>query len=186
MAPRCGCAALAGSSHASSASLVRTPLSPLYNRMAGCQSHRPLLRSQAETIPAGTILSVDMMGILLVVCNTSYYLCPCCLKLCIWNADGYDLCPMMLAGGGRAPFDSGDADDPCSCYVPAVPQAGHAHPRCVVCAGRHIGRHVVTVPDHSRKAVVVSCFCSRHMPPPHIMANVHNMQDLVDAVRARL
>lgn len=140
------------------------------------------------TCPEGTILSVDMLGVVLTVCNTPHYLCPCCVKVCVWNSDGYDLCPgMHLGPRGGAPDDPlYRIEDACACCVPPVHRAEEVPPRCVVCSGKHIGRHMVTVPDHTRKTMVVSHFCSRHMPPPHVIACVHDMAGLVGAVGRRL
>ena len=40
---------------------------------------------------------VNMLGIFLVVCNTSYYMCPCCTKIVVWRGDGMDLLPQMCS-----------------------------------------------------------------------------------------
>lgn len=55
------------------------------------------------TCPAGTVVTVDMVGTLLKIGSIYYYLCPCCINLKVWAADGLDLCPWLLllpSGGG--------------------------------------------------------------------------------------
>lgn len=137
--------------------------------------------------PDGTILSVDMLGVVLTVCNTPYYLCPCCIKVCVWNSDGHDLCPEMHHNTDSVPDHSTyRIEDACTCSLNHAPLMEELPPRCVVCSGKHIGRHIVTVPDHTKKTMVVSHFCSRHMPPPHVIACVHDMASLKSAVRQRL
>lgn len=47
------------------------------------------------TCPAGTVVCVRMLGIVLKICNTNFYMCPCCTRISAWTADGMDLCPAI-------------------------------------------------------------------------------------------
>lgn len=40
---------------------------------------------RCDSCPPGTIISVNMLGVFLKICNTSYYMCPCCTKIQVWR-----------------------------------------------------------------------------------------------------
>ena len=82
-------------------------------KMRMCSVTRQL---SCTTCPAGTVVRVKMLGVCLKICSTNYYMCPCCARICVWHADGYDLCPGLVAkqeegcGGVPAGGEAGAGD----------------------------------------------------------------------------
>jgi hypothetical protein len=54
------------------------------------------------TCPPGTVVTIDMVGTLLKIGSIYYYLCPCCIALKVWAANGMDLCPWLLSGSSSS------------------------------------------------------------------------------------
>jgi hypothetical protein len=60
----------------------------------------------------GTVVRVNMLGVFLVVCRVSYYMCPCCTKLRIWTGNGGDLLHWMSTIGAERRAEVIDLDRP--------------------------------------------------------------------------
>ena len=121
--------------------------------------------------PPGSILIVNMRGVLLRVCNTSYYLCPSCTTLKIWTGDGSDF---HIPSDGQA----------CGCTPPPLTNKKNSAAKqnhsgtlnefntCSVCSSRHINGPPIIVPDVENRCIRSVCLCIRHAPPKHILNNV--------------
>lgn len=149
------------------------------------------------TCPPGTVVCVNMLGVVLKICNTSYYMCPCCTGICNWRADGMDLCPGIFfdrdaSATRRALYNP---ENPCTCLCPPpLPVAHHQTSLqtagvatrgmmdCVVCENKHVGRCFVVVPDLERKVMVKVHFCAKHVLPDYMRRNVHNTMDLRSSI----
>lgn len=91
---------------------------------------------------AGTVVTINMVGVLLKICSVYYYLCPSCTSLKVWAADGMDLCPwqlpMLMHDGSRN--CNGSRCSCCSTPSSAAPlsasSSGPTHPHCAVCNSR--------------------------------------------------
>lgn len=167
------------------------------------------------TCPPGTVVSVNMLGVLLTVCSSSYYMCPCCTALCSWKGDGSDLCtPLFMQSDTLAVRRAIVASDshfqqqqpPCSCLLPPTSEAALARiletkqfdhegqarvshktmGNCVMCESKHVGKSLVVVPDLKRRVMVHAHFCSKHMLPDHILRTVHDTNDLKRCAREHL
>lgn len=159
---------------------------------------------QCDACPPGTVLSVNMLGCILKVCNTSYYICPCCTKLQVWRGDGTDLLPVLstmiqqerdeiryLAKySTKLPnvfrlnvfrrlknYTAEEACCFCSDRVHPPPQ-----PRCMVCSARNTGKPLTTLPDLASHTMVRCYLCMRHSLPDHVTRNIHNISDLRKAL----
>jgi hypothetical protein len=133
--------------------------------------------------PRGTILKINMLGIILKICNTSYYMCPSCTNFTVWHADGHDLCPAFENKSGLHPNKS-ECGCMCQCTEYAQEVISYNTPVhvCSVCITRRVAKHTVTVPNLQEKKIQDVHFCKRHMPTDHIMKHVFNSIDLKHAV----
>jgi hypothetical protein len=149
--------------------------------------------------PPGSVVCINMIGVLLKVCNTTYYMCPCCTRLKLWNGDGDDLCPGGLEKGCRCATSGGGGRHHLMPQISSVPwqhpRIG-CHPntmgdnnnnkfmdRCAVCTSKHTGNHApIYVPDPKERMLRRVVLCSRHRPPEYIMRNIWSYQELQKAV----
>lgn len=153
----------------------------------------------------GSIVSIDMIGVVLCVGSSCFYLCPCCVRVCPWRSDGLDLCPLMQCHDSErrslARSTSIRSDDDCVCYTQGMKDTsavGHIGSRsstdphtgasqsCAVCSGGHVCKNAIVLPDIRSRCMVVVYLCSRHMPHPHAMEYVHDIQDLRSAIHRRI
>lgn len=140
-----------------------------------------------------------MLGVMLRVCNTVYYLCPCCITLRLWCGDGNDLAPCSQLRPGDATCDCAKWNSakhtmaadvlPAAHPTPDVQRHGVAHiptgcdVRCTVCKSKHVKHPVICVPDICNRSMRWMYLCNRHHPPAHIMKNVWGYQQLMQTVR---
>lgn len=139
------------------------------------------------TCRAGTVVVVSMLGVLLRVCNTTYYMCPSCTSMRLWSGDTTDLCPSGAVGGRPA----------CRCHHEPEARGGQgSYPigwngspgdvgvcrlvdRCAVCRSKYTGsQHPIYVPDTRRRVLRRVILCSKHRPPEHVLRNVWCYEDL--------
>lgn len=127
------------------------------------------------TCPPDTVVSINMVGILLKICSTYYYLCPCCMAMRVWSADGMDLLPSAVAG------------NKCHCSLfssqqqAAVPRSMNG---CIVCQSKHVcTRATLLLPDVARRCMKQVQLCSRHAPPEHVMGTVTCVEEFEAVVK---
>jgi hypothetical protein len=110
-----------------------------------------------------SILKIDMLGIILRLCNSSLFMCPTCTQLCIWKGTGYDLttctCQPLAATVDRK-----------SC--------------CSVCSSRYVVMGPLLYPDMEAHRIARVFLCGKHVLPKHVMSFIHNYHDLQQAIRA--
>jgi hypothetical protein len=148
--------------------------------------------------PPGTVVTVDMLGVLLKVGCSSFYMCPCCTGLRVWNGDGSDMrctqCTCWQFGGLRSALvaeskllrGSPLVNDPEVARF-ALQRSSHTPAQCLVCKSRSVcARAAMLLPDPDRRVVRKVNLCSRHAPPEHILCNVTGFSELVQAVRYHL
>lgn len=144
------------------------------------------------TCPPGTVVTVDMLGVLLKVGCSSFYMCPCCTGLRVWNGDGSDMhagqCTCWEFGSLRSALVAeaklrGHKNDSEVARF-AVQRSAHTPPQCLVCKSKSIcTRAAMLLPDPARRVVRKVNLCARHAPPDHILCNVTGFSELVQAVR---
>lgn len=154
------------------------------------------------TCPPGTVVTVDMLGVLLKVGCSSFYMCPCCTGLRVWNGDGSDMhagqCTCWEFGSLRSALvaesklrrRSHEKIEDAEVARFALQRHHHAHnsimapPQCLVCKSKSVcTRATMLLPDPERRVVRRVHLCARHAPPHHILCNVTGFSELVQAVR---
>jgi hypothetical protein len=123
--------------------------------------------------PQGTVVEVNMVGVLLKICATYYFMCPQCTKIRAWSASGDDLCPWLL----QRPSKPWHADRcPCKEFVHtdvSVPNAADASAGCAVCSCKSVvSRASMVLPNPAQRVVQRLNLCSRHAPPDHMLGVV--------------
>lgn len=147
---------------------VRTP-------MRICVETRAL---RCTTCPNGSIVTINMLGVMLRICNSSYSLCPHCASMRIWEGDGRDFLP----DGGQ-----------CDCQKPTV---GERRARkneraslqkrrdkgCTLCGYRNLASPPIFVPDIRGRCMRTVRLCRRHRPADHVLRTVLDLKSLQEAV----
>lgn len=135
-----------------------------------------------DSCPPGTVVTINMVGVFLKVCSTSYYTCPGCTRMRVWWGDGHDIPP------------SPDGSSVCGCAGESLATHHHHHhrqqqqmqqivpPRCMVCNAKNTGRPFMTLPDLRGRAIVRCYLCTRHSLPHHIVKHITNTMDLERAL----
>lgn len=135
--------------------------------------------------PSGSVIVINMLGVMLRVCNTSYYLCPCCTAMRIWNGDGNDLSPSACVGGegkGYCNCKNGvEQKAPEESKMPTACNLPRDH-HCVVCNSKNVNHGPIWVPDVQNRVVRVARMCNKHMLPNHVTKNVWGYKQLQQAV----
>jgi hypothetical protein len=133
------------------------------------------------TCPTGTIVKVDMLGILLKICNTSYYMCPICTNFTIWHADGHDLCPDFMKYEKVHTIGNGCVCQ-CTDHVKYLSRYTPLNQLCEACNTTRAAKHVIIVPDLNKRVMQQVHLCKRHIPTEHMMKHVYNTTDLKNAI----
>lgn len=166
-----------------------------------------------DSCPPGTVISINMLGIILKICSTSYYMCPCCTKIQVWRGDGMDLHPNMQV---QTPDErhaqrlaAYDPEGPCKCrsstilqtssrtneihvstesgistISPSSQTAAHAQ-SCMVCGAKNTsGKVSMVLPDVHRKILVRCYLCVRHSLPENVIRNITNTIELSKALHS--
>jgi hypothetical protein len=111
-----------------------------------------------------SILKIDMLGIILRLCNSAVYMCPVCTELSIWQGKGHDLTE-------------------CACKS-AIRQSAMNKTVCTVCNSRYIVTGPLLFPDIGRKRVARVFLCGKHVLPKHVMNFTHDYKSFQTAIRA--
>jgi hypothetical protein len=133
------------------------------------------------TCPMGTVLKVNMLGIILKICNTSYYMCPICTNFTIWHADGHDLCPDFMKYEKVNTTGSGCVCQ-CTDHVRDLSRYTPLNQLCEACNTTRVAKHVIIVPDLQKRVMKQVHLCKRHIPTEHTMKHVFNTDDLKNAI----
>jgi hypothetical protein len=155
----------------------------------------------------GTVVTINMVGILLKVCGVYFYLCPCCTGLRVWGGDGNDLheqeCTCWQFGGLRsalmrqyahqhqrasaldpehpvdAPFKSAAAAEPAAAAAALLPAR-----LCLICRSKSIcARASLMLPDVKHRVMRRINLCSRHALPDHILGTITSVDEFQIAYR---
>lgn len=130
------------------------------------------------TCPPGTVVTVNMLGVLLKVCSIYFYLCPYCISLRVWTADCNDLCPWAL----RGQEDGGKVQ--CRCNGNGSVQQQQQQPCCMVCHCKNLCRRAsLLLPDVERRVMKRVHLCNRHAPPEHLLGMVTSTEEFDTVVR---
>jgi hypothetical protein len=109
-----------------------------------------------------SILKIDMLGIILRLCNSSVFMCPTCCQLALWKGIGNDLTS-------------------CACQPIVSDPIGKTC--CSVCNSRYVVTGPFLYPDTLRNRVVRVFLCGKHVLPKHIMNFIHEYSDFQNAIR---
>lgn len=116
----------------------------------------------------GTVVTVNMVGVLLKICATYYFMCPCCTKVRAWSASGDDLCPWLLHSSAK--------QNVCGCHEFLQGVEGVCDDRtnsCAVCHSKSVlSRASMVLPDPSKRSLKRLHLCSKHAPPDHMLGVV--------------
>jgi hypothetical protein len=128
---------------------------------------------------SGTILRVNMLGVVVQLRNESFYLCPLCLKISKWFADGSDLFPRVYSRldshDGIASFTTISPVDVngyscntsaqcCSC-IPNYPPESSGLEKCTFCDRKCNPKTKLLLPCIRKKSMISVCFCTKHVLP---------------------
>lgn len=166
--------------------------------------------TSCDSCPKGTVVTVNMLGVILKICNTSYYMCPCCTKIQVWRGDGLDLCNILqtldreddranlratlyrsegpcacdIIGGGSSSSDySSNSVGVVDCGIQTRPASYDGElPRCMVCNAKNSRKPFTVLPDLRRKIMVRCYLCVRHSIPEHVKCMVSNTEELEKAL----
>jgi hypothetical protein len=117
-----------------------------------------------ELCKSTNILNIEILGVLLKVCNNHLFMCPICCKLRLWEGDGFDL-------------------SECRCVASSKPAKQICG--CGVCGNKYIVGTPLLVTDVPGRRVVRVGLCIKHMPPLSIMNYVTDYSALQAAVRTK-
>lgn len=126
----------------------------------------------------GTVVKVNMIGQILRILDTSYYMCPTCLQINEWRGDGMDL--------------STDGEGRCRCEGLRAQEDQYASSQrvltgiCSACGARHISSNGVSVVSTSCMSMDTIHLCSRHMPHAHVLKRIFDRQSLESAVASKV
>jgi hypothetical protein len=109
-----------------------------------------------------SILKIDMLGIVLRICNSSVFMCPICSQLSIWKGNGCDLTTCACKSVIRDPTHK-------TC--------------CSVCNSRYVVMGPLLYPDMDRGRVARVFLCGKHVLPKHVMHFIHNYSSFQAAIR---
>ena len=129
--------------------------------------------------PASTIVTINMIGVMLRICNTSYYLCPKCCSVRVWEGNGQDL----------------DCNtDECQCRTTTFVEPSAKRQRgsgrllgahnCMACGSKHISRKPLLLPDIENKCLRNCLLCVRHTPRDTLLQAVWDYDSLQKAMTA--
>lgn len=121
--------------------------------------------------PPSTIVTISMLGVMLSICNTSFYLCPVCCSLRIWEGNGRDLeC----------------STNECQCTQTTATEENGRRQRkqpfqahsCMACGSKHVTRKAIILPDIENKCLRNCLLCVRHTPRDTLMQAVWDYDSL--------
>lgn len=149
------------------------------------------------TCPRGSVLCVNMVGVMLTICSTRYYMCPCCTRVRTWTGQGVDMCPNFMALPQQHPYrvnlHSRYTDifttETCKCGTLTTVRTdavttGTLRPPfckkvvCMMCGVLHQPKMFIQVPNIQRRCIVVAHFCYKHNIPQHVLRNITNSVEL--------
>ena len=144
----------------------------------------------------GSILVVNMIGVLLKVCNTSYYMCPCCTNIRVWKGDGNDLHPVGCIAGKGVGCECAKAEKyGVGNLFEQITQIGwNGSPGnigvnkqvdvCSVCMSKHMGsQKPIYVPDIETRSLKRIVLCSKHRISEHVLKTIWSYQDFLQTLR---
>lgn len=130
------------------------------------------------TCPPGTVVSVNMVGVLLKICSTYYYMCPKCTLVRPWSSDpGNDLCPWLLCCEGMGMKNEPDKFCHCNFLSPSGSSCATPVAVCSVCACKSVvQRCSMLLPNSIDRVMQRVNLCSKHAPPEHMLGMVTSVQ----------
>jgi hypothetical protein len=130
------------------------------NKLRMCGLTGKLLCNDCET---DSVLKINMLGIILRICNSSLYMCATCCNVHIWTGNGEDLTKCTYA---HTQIDT------------------NTKPLCSVCASRYVVMGPILYPDPQRKRIARVFMCGKHTIHKHIADFTHSYSGFQEAVRA--
>jgi len=140
---------------------------------------------------AGTVVTVNMLGVVLRVCGSYFYMCPCCTGIRIWMGDGNDLneneCTCWQFGGMRSTMIFRHISSTRAALDPPPPPSSacmmmfpsDVAPCCLVCKSKNTcSRASMVLPEVARKVMRRVNLCSKHAPPDHVLSTVTSYDEL--------
>jgi hypothetical protein len=117
---------------------------------------------QCDDCCSDNILKINMIGVIVRLCNSSLYMCPQCCRTCMWKGNGTDLAK-------------------CGC----VPQDTHTTRKtcCSVCSSRYVVAGPLFYPDMENSRINRVFLCGKHLLPKHTLSFIENYADLQAAIR---
>ena len=146
---------------------------------------------------AGTILRINILGVVVQLCDESFYLCPLCLKVSNWSADGSDLFPRVysrtFSQDGIASFTTispvdviGYCCNPstqrCSC-ISNYPQESFISETCTFCDSKCNPKTQLLLPCIRTKCMMNVSVCTRHVLPGFIYEQAYEF-DVLQSIAA--
>ena len=141
-----------------------------------------------------------MVGVLIRLNGTPFYMCPCCTGLRVWVGDGSDLhrneCLCWQFGGARsaaiAAYNAQVADSlglqHSSQYLNLHVAAPSSSPStlCMLCGSRNTcPRARMILPSVRRRCMHRVNFCKKHAPPEHVLNTITSFDELEMVLAAR-
>ena len=110
-----------------------------------------------------SILQIDMLGVLLRICNSNLYICAACTRISIWQGNGCNLTA-------------------CTCQS-TTRQSVVNKTCCSVCNSRYIVMPQLLYPDMARERIARVFLCGKHVLPGHVMNFIHDYSAFQLAIR---
>jgi hypothetical protein len=108
-----------------------------------------------------SILKIDMLGVMLRLCNINLFMCPTCCQMCIWKGTGYDL-------------------SICTCKPLLRIEKKTS---CSVCTSRYVVMGPLLYTDTERKRIAQVYLCGKHVIPKHILPFIHSYKAFQATIR---
>lgn len=141
----------------------------------------------------GTVVTVGLLGTMMRIAGSYFYMCPCCTGLRVFTGDGSDFdrmeCPCWQFGDGRgtciAAFNSSAAASVglrhSSRYLcmHATGEDVSQSVACIVCGSKSMcTRARLTLVHVQRRVVRRVNFCRKHAPPDHILHTITSFEEM--------
>lgn len=109
-----------------------------------------------------SILRIDMLGVVLSLCQSSIFMCPTCCKVRMWTGSGSDFSSCTCGSHSAAP-------DRKQC--------------CSVCSSRYVVVGPLLYPDPERNRMTRVYLCGKHVLSKHVRSFIHCYRDFQTAIR---
>lgn len=108
-----------------------------------------------------SILQINMLGVVLRICDSSLYMCPTCCKITLWRGDGTDLH---------------------RCCCDGDQMVSKQRKSCSACNSKYVSNGPHLLPDVVNKRMARVSLCNKHTPAAHVMSFVNDFAGLQMAV----